>query len=429
MASSPARIPLPLAHDGDSRARMPARTLDAQPESLKLLLPETMWPATRDLQDYALAYADYYRGNLVFLDQGWGFLASTLRQAWQQGAYEVVARLASALAYPASGRCDLAEARQVLQLGVVASRRIRDRQRFASLLNRLGAVTFIAGNYQLGHRLWWTGLHHVEPADSPAGLWEPLYSFAQIADILGNYAATQHFLETFYPARAAENVDSLAVALFARGLYARFMGKMEEAGADFSDCLRLLVPRLPCEPAGAARQIFVLVVQAELARAREQYLQAWHATETALALAQAYGDRYTFSTLLIDQGVFACRRGWLDEVRRLFPRMRELEGQIGFPNFARVNRVLEQHLLERGLLLENPLPLTRTVPEGPEPLSTREREVLQLVAEGLSNREIAGRLVITTATVKKHLEHMYLRLDVHNRTSAIARARDLKILP
>lgn len=427
MTSSPARIPPQILHTGGNSSRVTAREVDEQCERLELLLPKTLWPATRNLQDYALAYAEYYRGNLVFLDQGWDFLAAMLRQAWQQGACEIVARLASALAYPASGRRDLTEARQVLQLGVVASRRIRERQRFASLLNRLGAVIFISGNYQLGHRLWYTGLYHIESAGPPSGLWEPLYSFAQVADILGNYAAAQHFIETFYAARLAENPDSLAVALFARGLYARFMGNMEKAGADFSDCLRLLVPRLSCEPA-SARQLFLLVVQAELARARGQYLQAQSSTEAALALAQAYGDQYTFLALLIDQGVFACWKGWFEEVRRIFPRMRELEGQLGFPHLAQVNRVLAQRLQEHGLLMENRQLLTHMVSEGTEPLSVREREVLGLVAEGLSNREIAGRLVITTATVKKHLEHMYLRLDVHNRTAAVARARSLKII-
>ena len=63
-----------------------------------------------------------------------------------------------------------------------------------------------------------------------------------------------------------------------------------------------------------------------------------------------------------------------------------------------------------------------------EPLSKREREVLNFVAIGLSNREIAAQLVVERATVKKHLEHIFIKLDVHNRTSAIARARALKVI-
>ena len=424
MTSSPMRLPPQFPSIGRNCPRETARETDEQRARLELLLPKTLWPATRNLQDYALAYAEYYRGNLVLLNQGWDVLADSLRRAWQQEAYEVVARLASALAYPASGRRDLTEARHLLRLGVVASRRVRDRPRFASLLNRLGALTFISGNYQLGHRLWYTGLYHIEAAGPPPGLWEPLYSFAQVADILGNYAAAQHFLDTFYHApHASENPDSLAVALFVRGLHARFMGNMDGAGGDFSDCLRLLVPRLSCEPSSAARQLFLLVVQAELARTQGQYLHAQRSTETALALAQAGGDQYTFSILLVDQGVFACRMGWFDEVRRLIPRLRELESQLGFPNLAQVNRLLDQRLLEHGLLLP------QTILEEAEPLSTREREVLLCVAEGLSNQEIARRLVITTATVKKHLEHIYLRLDVHNRTAAVARARSMHLIP
>src|SRR5262249_34869395 len=60
-------------------------------------------------------------------------------------------------------------------------------------------------------------------------------------------------------------------------------------------------------------------------------------------------------------------------------------------------------------------------------LSEREAEVLRLVAAGLANREIACRLVVTPGTVKKHLEHIYGKLDVHSRTAALAKARALGI--
>lgn len=63
-----------------------------------------------------------------------------------------------------------------------------------------------------------------------------------------------------------------------------------------------------------------------------------------------------------------------------------------------------------------------------EPLSQREIEVLQLLATGLSNKGIAQTLVIAVSTVKKHLKNIYQKLNVHSRTEAIARARELGIL-
>ncbi|MER6959449.1 response regulator transcription factor [Streptomyces sp. NPDC000618] len=67
-------------------------------------------------------------------------------------------------------------------------------------------------------------------------------------------------------------------------------------------------------------------------------------------------------------------------------------------------------------------------PGGNEPLSAREREVLALVAEGTSNREIARELFISEATVKTHLTHLYAKLSVNDRAAAVARAYERGIL-
>jgi LuxR family maltose regulon positive regulatory protein len=63
-----------------------------------------------------------------------------------------------------------------------------------------------------------------------------------------------------------------------------------------------------------------------------------------------------------------------------------------------------------------------------EPLGERELEVLRLVAAGLSNREIAQALVITTGTAKWYVNQIYNKLAVHSRTQAVARARELGLL-
>jgi PAS domain S-box-containing protein len=61
----------------------------------------------------------------------------------------------------------------------------------------------------------------------------------------------------------------------------------------------------------------------------------------------------------------------------------------------------------------------------PDPLSPREHEVLQLLARGLSNREIADALIITSHTVKIHVEHILAKLGVSDRTQAAVRAIEL----
>jgi LuxR family maltose regulon positive regulatory protein len=63
-----------------------------------------------------------------------------------------------------------------------------------------------------------------------------------------------------------------------------------------------------------------------------------------------------------------------------------------------------------------------------ESLTERELEVLQLIAEGLSNREIADRLVLALSTVKVHTRNIYGKLGVHSRTQAVMRAQELGLL-
>jgi LuxR family maltose regulon positive regulatory protein len=63
-----------------------------------------------------------------------------------------------------------------------------------------------------------------------------------------------------------------------------------------------------------------------------------------------------------------------------------------------------------------------------EPLSPRELEILTLIAQGLSNRQIADRLVIAEDTVKSHTKAIHIKLDVQRRTQAVARARELGLL-
>ena len=62
-------------------------------------------------------------------------------------------------------------------------------------------------------------------------------------------------------------------------------------------------------------------------------------------------------------------------------------------------------------------------------ISKREYEVLELIAQGLSNQEIAERLFVSLNTIKTHSSHLFMKLDVRRRTEAIRRAKELRLLP
>lgn len=72
----------------------------------------------------------------------------------------------------------------------------------------------------------------------------------------------------------------------------------------------------------------------------------------------------------------------------------------------------------------------QTAAESPEQsiLTSREREILDLVAQGLSNREIAEQLFVSRYTVESHIKHIYRKLAVTKRTKAVSTARSMGIL-
>lgn len=62
-------------------------------------------------------------------------------------------------------------------------------------------------------------------------------------------------------------------------------------------------------------------------------------------------------------------------------------------------------------------------------ISKREYEVLELMARGFSNREIADKLFVSLNTVKTHASNLFLKLEVGRRTQAIQKAKELQLLP
>ena len=182
-------------------------------------------------------------------------------------------------------------------------------------------------------------------------------------------------------------------------------GRLDEA-------TKLLQRLLEAAEAGehTSRVVEILILQALALQAQGGTDQAITTLERALALAEPGGFIRTF----VDEGpAMACllyealSRGIASEyVRRLL---------AAFPFHEP----------------EQPKPSKSQTPESElvEPLSERELEVLQLIAEGLTNPEIASRLFLALNTVKAHTRNIYGKLNVHSRTQAITRAQALGLLP
>jgi DNA-binding NarL/FixJ family response regulator len=82
---------------------------------------------------------------------------------------------------------------------------------------------------------------------------------------------------------------------------------------------------------------------------------------------------------------------------------------------AMLDPVVQQRLLAAA----GPTPVSRPSAELPDGLTAREAEVLALIARGLSNAEIAASLVVSEATVKSHINHLFAKIDARDRAQAV----------
>ena len=156
----------------------------------------------------------------------------------------------------------------------------------------------------------------------------------------------------------------------------------------------------------------------------------------ALARAAA-GDEAGAVTALAEALILACPQGYVrvfaDEgppmaalLGRLIAAQRTGQAAAGVPlgYLAR---------LQRAFAAGPPAPDrcrdTAAVPGLVDQLTSREREVLAMLAAGRSNQAIARELVVTLDTVKKHVGHVLGKLGAANRTEAVARARELSLIP
>jgi LuxR family transcriptional regulator, maltose regulon positive regulatory protein len=192
----------------------------------------------------------------------------------------------------------------------------------------------------------------------------------------------------------------------ARVLIARY--RREHVASDQHDALDLLTRLLAAAEAGGriGSQIEALLLQSLAHEALEDIGQARIPLQRALALAEPEG----YVRLFADEGA---------PLARLLEREREAGG--GMQTYLqRLQAAFATQLTAH--------PASLALHPAAEPLTAREREVLRLIAEGLSNQELAARLHLSPQTVKVHTRNIYSKLGVASRTQAVARGRDLGFL-
>lgn len=179
-----------------------------------------------------------------------------------------------------------------------------------------------------------------------------------------------------------------------------------------------------CQAAGLARLVVdCILLQALLFQAAGDLPRAQ--AEMARAVRAAAPDRLL--RVFVNEGEPARRMlagcaslvtpedaAWIEAILAHFPVEGETSASSGRAG------------VQAGGLVERLEPPKR--PELVEPLTTRELEVLRLIAAGHTNREIASRLVTTENTVKKHTSHIFGKLGVSNRTLALVKARELGLI-
>jgi LuxR family maltose regulon positive regulatory protein len=155
----------------------------------------------------------------------------------------------------------------------------------------------------------------------------------------------------------------------------------------------------------------------------------------ALALA-ASPDADDAVVALADVLTLACPRGYVRVFADEGPPMaalltRLIAAQRAGSGFQAAASVPLGYLarLRSAFGAEPAAPHTAAVPGLIDPLTSRELEVLQMLAAGKSNQAIAGELVVTLDTVKKHVSHLLGKLGAANRTEAVTRARELGLTP
>jgi LuxR family maltose regulon positive regulatory protein len=398
-------------------------------------LRASRWYAEHDLRaeavDHAVAASDH--GRIVSLIERWGLETLLhnrvgLLQSWLAAVPDDVARARPAVPF-FSGWCDII----IGQLGRGVARLHQAQQQLAGDVEVDPLIRLVIGG------------------GAPM-----LEAHARVRS--GELERAQQIAEPMIATLTPEAGSLLGAFLLARGLVALHEERLEDAMAAFVEA----EPLLHGEHDNA---VICVAYQARVYRARQRWDEAEAAARRALSLAEAAdaSHRSPAGYARVELAWVALSRGELAEAlagaEQGLSRMMLLRDVAyiahGTELLARAHAAMDRSAealgviddalallegtdmqpdLERMRALRQELtpspdrPSSSPTPTEPpfvpvEPLTEREREVLSEAARGLSNREIAKALFVSTGTIKTHMHRILRKLEVDNRTRAVHRAR------
>ena len=233
---------------------------------------------------------------------------------------------------------------------------------------------------------------------------------AQLELAQGNVAAAIHWADASGLSATDEELPYPREVEYLVLVRVRIAQGREDSEAPLLQHVLHLLDRLLQDAEAKARMhsvLEILMLRALALEAQGKRIAAFSALEQALVLAAPEG----YIRLFVDEG----------EPMRAMLRQAKTHSAVAAYVTTLLAAFREQHTLDHPFTSAHPDSLV-------EPLTEREREVLGLLLQGASNREIARRLVLSVNTVKRHVYNLCGKLGVQSRTQAIIRARALNLL-
>jgi predicted ATPase/DNA-binding CsgD family transcriptional regulator len=363
---------------------------------------------------------------------------------------------------------DCHQAKVLCEESLALFRALGDKRGIATSLNGLGLIvgqtTRARNDYAVARALYEESLAIVRELGDTWGIAETLWDFARVAFYQGDYIAGNPlceeslalFRELGDQRRIAEILGSLAGYMaFYQGNYIAELTSMEES---------LAIMRELGDRRSSAKLLWFLghtaFVQDDYAKARTFY-------EEALAILQELGIKWFIASCLDGLAEVVVAQGqpaWAAHLLSAAALLREALGvspppynlanyeravnttraQLGEERFAAAwaegrEMTLEQVLAEQARAttpgqtstvptIQQPTDTVALPPTYPDELTPREVEILRLVASGLSNAQMADKLIISPRTVHAHVRSIYSKLGITSRSSATRYAIDHKLL-